>query len=522
MTDAALPFADLMLVDDVLPTDFSPFRTLEYGHYLEFFDAALLTLEDWHLAITNESFDGAVVRLPIAESLKPRIRRFRDAAGMGARLAYVTFLENAARLFPYLETRGLPFILQLYPGGRFNLEQTETDERLRTILHSPLCRKVIVTQTLSQRYVTERIGCDPDKVEFIYGGVFDSRVDFDFFRDKQRFGRDKGTLDLCFVAHRYNNSISAKGYDHFVAVLRHLAAHDPRLRFHVVGDYRPDDLPLGEALDRVTFYGRQPGTFFRTFYPKMDAILSVNRPSSQEPGAFDGFPTGACIEAGFRGVLNCINDPLGMNFAFRHGENIVLLDLEPLHTIATLEALFSDPERLYTLAEANWRAFRDVFNIDRQLWARTQLIAHELMRPEALIIPPPARASRLDGMIDNNVAFWREQVRSHASALSDVERRHQGLIQEYQDVERRHQGLIQEYQGLQARHDQLMTWHASLAEDKARLAQEVATLHAEKTTLITEHARQEAERIAAAEAARQRSLPGRLRACLRLVAPHST
>jgi hypothetical protein len=422
-------YADLLLLDDILPLDFSPFRTLEYGHYLGFFNAVLLSLESWHVCIGNETFAEALAALPVDPSVKSRICRFTEGNGIAGRLAYVTFLDNAVTLLPYFTERGLPFILQLYPGGTFSLEQADTDEKLRRVLLSPLCRKVIVTQTVSRNYVVDRIGCDPAKVEFIYGGVFESRIDFDFLKDKALYGRDKDTLDLCFVAHRYGTNFAAKGYDHFVTVACALAKEDQRLRFHVVGDYTAEDLPLGDAAPRFTFYGRRPSDFFRSFYSRMDAIIAVNRPFAQMPGAFDGFPTGACIEAGFHGVLNCINDPLGLNVAFSDRRDIALLDDEPEHSIASLRELLATPQNLYDLAYASWRKFHEVFDVDKQLWARTRIIARELARPEALIVRPRPRPSGLDGNTDNVLSYWRDQVRSHQEALKDTERRHAALIE---------------------------------------------------------------------------------------------
>jgi len=422
-------YADLLLLDDILPLDFSPFRTLEYGHYLGFFNAVLLSLESWHVCIGNETFAEALAALPVDPSVKSRICRFTEGNGIAGRLAYVTFLDNAVTLLPYFIERGLPFILQLYPGGTFSLEQADTDEKLRRVLLSPLCRKVIVTQTVSRNYVVDRIGCDPAKVEFIYGGVFESRIDFDFLKDKALYGRDKDTLDLCFVAHRYGTNFAAKGYDHFVTVACALAKEDQRLRFHVVGDYTAEDLPLGDAAPRFTFYGRRPSDFFRSFYSRMDAIIAVNRPFAQMPGAFDGFPTGACIEAGFHGVLNCINDPLGLNVAFSDRRDIALLDDEPEHSIASLRELLATPQNLYDLAYASWRKFHEVFDVDKQLWARTRIIARELARPEALIVRPRPRPSGLDGNTDNVLSYWRDQVRSHQEALKDTERRHAALIE---------------------------------------------------------------------------------------------
>ena len=238
---------------------------------------------------------------------------------------------------------------------------------------------------------------------FIYGGVFDSRVGFDFARDKHLFGTHKDTFDLCFVAHRYGNDMAQKGYDQFVEVALHLAATDRRLRFHVVGDYRPDDVQLGDAASLFTFYGRQPSAFFAEFYSRMDIILSANQPAGLEGGAFDGFPTGACMEAGFRGVLNCITDPLRLNVAFENERNILLIDRDAVDTSKRLAALFADPERLYELARANCDRFREVFDVDRQLWARTKLITDELLREETLIMRPSAPLSSLEYVANEGV-----------------------------------------------------------------------------------------------------------------------
>jgi len=65
-----------------------------------------------------------------------------------------------------------------------------------------------------------------------------------------------------------------------------------------------------------------------------------------------------------------------------------LLDDEPEHSIASLRELLATPQNLYDLAYASWRKFHEVFDVDKQLWARTRIIARELARPEALIVRP--------------------------------------------------------------------------------------------------------------------------------------
>ena len=226
------------------------------------------------------------------------------------------------------------------------------------------------------------------------------------------------TLDICFVAHKYWGNLMAKGFDNFVAIASELARTDARLRFHVVGDYTSQDLPLGEAETRFTFHGRQDNSFFREFYAGMDAIVSINRPFDLAPGVFDGFPTGACIEAGLHGVVNCINDPLALNPVFVDGRDILLLDFDRVRSVERIRALLGNTEHLYELAYRNWRKFRDVFDTDRQLWARTRLIAAELQRDQVLVTPLVPDVSALDAR--PFVAPDQDQLRKLEAALRDI------------------------------------------------------------------------------------------------------
>ena len=390
-------FHDLLIVDDIYPSSFSPFRTVEYNHYLSFFDAAVLTMEGSQLWIENTKFDDQIRALAISDDLKTRIHPFRSHHDIGAKLAYVTFLGNAFKLLPYFAARNLPFIVQLYPGGGFAVDQPDVDEKLRQVLLHPLCRKVITTQTITERYIVEKIGCDPARIEFIFGGVFDSRAEFDFHQDKRTYPRDKPNIDICFVAHKYGANTVSKGYGYFVRVARALFPRFPETRFHVVGDYTATDVDLGEVAGSFAFYGRQPPAFFAGFYAGMDAIVSFNRPFVLMPGAFDGFPTGACLEAGFRGVANLINDPLMLNAEFVDGRDILLLDDDFERSIARITALLENPQALMALGAGTWRSYHRVMNLDRQLWARSRIIGRELTREQSLVSLGYAPRSAIDG-----------------------------------------------------------------------------------------------------------------------------
>ncbi len=293
-------------------------------------------------------------------------------------------------------------------------------------------------------------GCDPGKVEYIFGGVFDSRIDFDFHRDKKLFGKDKNTLDLCFVAHKYGNDLTSKGYDQFVAIAILLSQDNERFRFHVVGDYIADDIPLDGARDKFTFYGQRNSAFFKEFYSRMDAIVSVNRPFSLAPGAFDGFPTGACIEAGFHGVLNCINDPLDLNPVLTSGKDFVLLNSDAVHSATLLRQIFADPIQLYRLSYANWRKFHAVFGTDGQLFARTRIVAAELCRHENLVVPCGPRKSMLDANNELRVASLEREFAALEGERQRLEKVYRELDGQYRDLESHYVELENHYRSLES------------------------------------------------------------------------
>jgi len=399
-----------------------------------FFDASILALEGGHLWIENNQLKENIDNAPFVSRYKERILNFREHHNITARLAYVTFLANAHRLLPYFQSRSIPFILQLYPGGTFAIDQEDVDEKLAEVLLSPLCKKVITTQIITRNYIVNKIGCDPAKIEFIFGGVFDSRVEFNFYRDKKFYGIHKDTIDICFVAHKYGNDLTSKGYDYFVRIAKVLSAKFSKLKFHVVGDYSPDDIPLNETADKFIFYSNQSSSFFADFYPGMDAIISFNRPFVLAPGGFDGFPTGACLEAGFRGVANCISDPLELNATFIDGVDLLILDNDFERSVARLSDLIDDPKKLSSLGEGTWQAFHRTMDLDRQLWARTKIIGDELLKHKGLVAVMPAARSTIDSrelnaathylqaqisLLEQDVAHWRQISEMLAKGISN-------------------------------------------------------------------------------------------------------
>lgn len=367
----------LVIVDDIFPNLVSAFRVAEYNYFLEQFPDAQVRsaaatvpftakwrrFRSW-LQEYQQQYPG----------FRGRVTLLSAFGKIRCRLMYLIFINNAYRFIEYIDQAGIPFAFTLYPGGGFHLGQEESDRKLRRVFSSPNFRKVIVTQKVTRQYLMEGDFCRPEQVEFIYGGVLPSGLLQARQLPRRRYPGDKATFDICFVAHKYMEGGSDKGFDVFAEAARILAAARPDIRFHVVGTFDSKDLPSTELEGRVTFYGTRTTDFFPSFYAGMDIIVSPNVPFVLAPGAFDGFPTGCCIEAGLCGVAVFCSDPLDLNPCFVDREDIVIVPTDAARVAELVLEYYLSPDRLYELAARCRASFRRVFDIRRQMQPRLEVL----------------------------------------------------------------------------------------------------------------------------------------------------
>jgi glycosyltransferase involved in cell wall biosynthesis len=165
-----------------------------------------------------------------------------------------------------------------------------------------------------------------------------------------------------------------KGYDTFIAAAALLAERYADIHFHVVGPWGVDDGDVSSLADRVRFYGSQPSQFFPKFYSRMDAILSPNIPFVLDKGFFDGFPTGACMEAGMCGVPVICSDGLQLNTQLRDGVDVVLVEPSATSYADAVAKYREDRDAWLRLSEATTHSFRRVFGLTAQMAPRLQLL----------------------------------------------------------------------------------------------------------------------------------------------------
>ena len=365
----------LTIMDDLFPFLGTAWRIAEYNYYLDYFGIAqvissVATLKGWR------SFHQVLLEyLKLYPHNKGRVSHLHSRRILPPGLAYTVFINNAFQFIEPLEQANLPFAFTLYPGGGFQVDDNMCDAKLRRVLTSPCFRKVIVTQKISHEYLLSKGWCAPSDIEFIYGCVIPHGGQPEQARAKRYYQQDKATFDICFVAHKYIPRGVDKGYDVFIEAAKALAKVHPDFRFHVVGSFNEQDIDVRELGDRLQFYGPQLTDFFTGFYKGMDVILSPNIHFTQARGAFDGFPTGACMEAGMAGVAVFCTDSLNQNFIFREGEEIVIIPHDASKICDEIEHYRRYYDDLYRLSRKGQEAFRRTFDREAQMGPRVRLLS---------------------------------------------------------------------------------------------------------------------------------------------------
>ena len=209
---------DLIIFDDVFPHPLSAFRYSEYTEYLKYFDKIKIICSDDSFVCFKESRD---INYFVNEYLdkfplfKYKLDTYKPTAFYKPKLIYVNFLRNVVH-FDLGYRFNVPFIVNLYPGGLLQVNDSITDNYFKKYLCSSYCKKVIVTQSYVYEYLVTNKLCPKEKIEFIFGGVISLELLDIKVSNKERYGFQKNTLDICFVAQKYTEYGIDKGYDKFI------------------------------------------------------------------------------------------------------------------------------------------------------------------------------------------------------------------------------------------------------------------------------------------------------------------
>ncbi|MEA4838791.1 MAG: glycosyltransferase family 4 protein [Rhodospirillaceae bacterium] len=286
------------------------------------------------------------------------------------RLAYSHFLAETFTLLPFFNKNKIPFIFILYPGGAFGLNNKSSDKMLRKIFSSPYFLKVITTQEVTKNYIINKKLCPEEKVEFIFGGISQFRIEDSI--KKKLYKVDKDTFDICFVAFKYSDKGVDKGYDLFIEAARRLANQYPDMHFHVVGGFDESEIDVSDIKSQINFYGPRQPNFLRDFYSKMDICLSPNRPYKLYEGNFDGFPLGA--ECMFLGTALFTTDELMNNNEYFDDDEIIIIKPEAEDITLKIKEYYLNTNKLYSLSKRGQLKVNKLMNPDNVLKKISEII----------------------------------------------------------------------------------------------------------------------------------------------------
>ncbi len=377
----------LAILDNVFPSPLSASRYAEFTAYLD-------NIEDSVVLSSGDELHSLGETKPVAKLIDDFVDHHREYEGRVsslqpgernladfAELLYMVFLGNCQTFRKELIKSKIPFVFTLYPGGSFQPYHKASNGVLRRILSLPNFRKVIVTQPFARDYLLGGQYCREEQIALIPGVV----VPEEFLQETSRESRngnaqmvDDGACDICFVSGKYVEDGRDRGYDIFMDVVRRLISLNLKVQFHVVGDYERGDIRDDDVSERVNFHMPMPTGALLKFFQKMDILISPNRAGYPIHGLFDGFPTGAAVQAGLQEVAIFATDCLWQNFYLKDREEIVVIGHSPSEIAHIAASYITDRKKLAALKKAGQAAFRKLYNTDAQLRPRIELLRREL------------------------------------------------------------------------------------------------------------------------------------------------
>lgn len=372
----------LIILDDVFPSEYSPFRFEEYMEYFHKIKSVYALTSGTSLKTFNEKRNVQELIQDFEEKypdLKGKVFKLdyenkKELLNIRNKVAIITFVQNLSHNLRFLEKNEIPFIFTLYPGGGFVLNDERSDKILKQACSSKMFQKVIVTQKNTYEYLIKNGFCKEDQIEFIYGVVTPEEILKNDTSVKRYYKKEKETLDICFVAHKYSENGLDKGYDLFIELAKKMSQKHKDIYFHVIGGFDENEIDITELGDRIKFYGIKTSKWLKNFYQDMDIIVSPNRPFILSKGAFDGFPTGSCTEAMINGVLLICTDELDLNVKFENQKDLILIKPEIDDILENVENLYNNPEKIVEIANNGKEKAKEIYSKENQIEPRINII----------------------------------------------------------------------------------------------------------------------------------------------------
>ncbi len=370
---------DIMIIDNIFPSELSQFTYQEITSYLNHFkNSVCISTGEFLTCFNDDNFDIEIQKYKIKYPLlHTKVMDYSDNKVRIYRpqLLYFIFFSTVKLNWRYISKKKVPFIFELYPGGGFFFDDPDCDYMLKKIMSSKYFRKVIVTQSIVKDYLLKKKLCKENQIEFIFGVVMPLNSIELKYNQKKNYIIDKPNLDIVFMAHKYTKFGIDKGYDIFIEVAKKLSDLHDNIFFHVVGGFNEEDIDVSNIYHRIKFYGNLTKEDFDKFFIDKDIIVSPNIPNVIAPGAFDGFPTASCTEAGLRKTSIFCTDCLSMNSnRYKIGTEIEIIDHNADNIVNKINYYYNHPKELKQLGNNGSIAIKKLYDYEHQIKPRIDIL----------------------------------------------------------------------------------------------------------------------------------------------------
>ncbi|UFH34141.1 hypothetical protein [Flavobacterium acetivorans] len=363
---------DLTILDDILPSTLSPWRSYEYAELSKNFPNTRILTDQTTFKHFNQGKsyqENLNLLLKNYPSLTNKIKKLTITSNLNGEIVYLLFYNNIKKHFEALNKKNNPFTFTLYPGGGFVFNDTTTDENLKKYFNSANFKGVIVNQNITKKYLIENQICDPSLINLIPGVPLNlnSTNIIGYVYDK-----DLSNTNILFFANKYTTDGSDKGFDIFQNIVSQLYHLKHEINFIVIGGFSEKDITINKIKNVIVFKGVMNEFEFETILKETHIMISPNKPFILNKGAFDGFPLATSVTASLFGNVNFMTDYFNESehLDIIDGMDFVKLNNDINETTQKIITLHYDKELLKTIAINGRNKILHLYSYDKQITPR--------------------------------------------------------------------------------------------------------------------------------------------------------
>jgi glycosyltransferase involved in cell wall biosynthesis len=370
----------LLILDDILPSSLSPWRSNEYAELCSTFEHTKIFTDctTYNHYNQNKSYEENLSLLTSNyPSLKHKIFILKKKTNTNYDLGYTLFYNNLIKFYPFFEKNKTNFAFTLYPGGGFGFNNKQIDTCLREICQSNYFKGVIVNQNITKKYLIENNICEADKIKLIFGVPLNLNL---HEIKNYTYKKPSDCLNILFFANKYTLDGSDKGFDVFLKIVKQLLYKKETFNFIVIGGFSENDVTDIRIKNLIDFKGSLNEFEFNKIVKETHILISANKPFILSENAFDGFPLATCVTASLYGNLNFMTDYFNeaKNINLKDEEDFILIKHDIDDIVTNIIELDKDRVKLQEIAENGRNKMLHLYSFENQILPRLEFFKNLL------------------------------------------------------------------------------------------------------------------------------------------------